>query len=50
MRGLPLADAVRDGAAAAALTVQSPHAVNENLSADLLKQTLALVPEPRILH
>jgi sugar/nucleoside kinase (ribokinase family) len=50
MRGLPLADAVRDGAAAAALTVQSPHAVNENLSAELLKQTLALVPEPRILH
>lgn len=50
LRGQPIAEAVREGAAAAALTVQSPHAVNENLSADLLKQALALVPQARILH
>lgn len=50
MRGLSLADAVREGVAAAALTVQSPHAVNENLSPDLVRQTLALVPPARILH
>ncbi|KQV81652.1 carbohydrate kinase family protein [Rhizobium sp. Root1220] len=50
MRGLRLEDAVREGAAAAALTVQSPHAVNENLSADMLQQALALVPQTRIVH
>jgi sugar/nucleoside kinase (ribokinase family) len=50
MRGLPMSEAIREGAAAAALTVQSPNAVNENLSADLLKQALALVPPARILH
>ncbi|MDM9621592.1 carbohydrate kinase family protein [Rhizobium sp. S96] len=50
MRGLPLADAVREGAAAAAMTVRSPHAVNENLSPERLQETLALVPQARILH
>jgi sugar/nucleoside kinase (ribokinase family) len=50
LRGEPINEAIREGAAAAALTVQSPHAVNENLSADLLKQALALVPQARILH
>ncbi|MDM9644282.1 carbohydrate kinase family protein [Rhizobium sp. S163] len=50
LRGLPMSEAIREGAAAAALTVQSPNAVNENLSADLLKQALALVPPARILH
>jgi sugar/nucleoside kinase (ribokinase family) len=50
MAGLPLEEAVRHGAAAAALTVQSRHAVNENLSPDLLKRMLALVPPARILQ
>jgi len=50
MRGISLADAIREGAAAAALTVQSPHAVNENLSPDLVRETLSLVPPARILH
>ncbi|MGG7579925.1 carbohydrate kinase family protein [Rhizobium sp. Nf11,1] len=48
--GLPLEEAVRYGAAAAALTVQSRHAVNENLTPDLLNEALALVPKVRILH
>ncbi|MBX4867804.1 carbohydrate kinase [Rhizobium bangladeshense] len=48
--GLPLEEAVRYGAAAAALTVQSRHAVNENLTADGLNEALALVPVARILH
>lgn len=50
LRGLSLADAVREGAAAAAMTVRSPHAVNENLSPERLQETLALVPQARILH
>ncbi|MFS8147769.1 carbohydrate kinase family protein [Rhizobium sp. BR 249] len=50
MSGLPLAEAVRHGAAAAVLTVQSRHAVNENLTPVLLNEALALVPEARILH
>jgi sugar/nucleoside kinase (ribokinase family) len=50
MQGLPLEKAVRHGAAAAALTVQSPHAVSENLSPDLLQQFLGLVPKAGILH
>ncbi|WP_085780084.1 carbohydrate kinase family protein [Rhizobium sp. NXC14] len=48
--GLPLEEAVRYGAAAAALTVQSRHAVNENLTPNLLNEALALVPKVRILH
>lgn len=48
--GLPLEEAVRHGTAAATLTVQSRHAVNENLTPDLLNEALALVPEVRILH
>ena len=43
-------EAIRHGAAAAALTVQSRHAVNENLTPDLLNEALALVPAARILH
>lgn len=50
MSGLPFAEAVRHGAAAAVLTVQSRHAVNENLTPVLLNEALALVPEVRILH
>jgi len=50
MLGLPLEEAVRHGAAAAALTVQSPHAVNENISPELLRDMLSLVPAARILH
>ena len=48
--GLPLDEAIRHGTAAAVLTVQSRHAVNENLTPDLLNEALALVPKVRILH
>lgn len=50
MHGLPLEEAVRHGTAAAALTVQSRHAVNENLSPDLIRDMLSLVPAARILQ
>ncbi len=50
MLGLPLEEAVRHGTAAAALTVQSRHAVNENLSPELLRDMLSLVPAARILQ
>ncbi|MGO4350978.1 carbohydrate kinase family protein [Rhizobium sp. RAF36] len=50
MHGLPLEEAVRHGAAAAAVTVQSPLAVSEKLTPELLRDTLALVPAARILH
>lgn len=50
MAGLPLEQAIRHGAAAAALTVQSRHAVNENLTPDMLNEALALVPTVGILH
>jgi len=50
MCGHPLEEAVRHGAAAAALTVQSLHAVNENLAPDLLRDMLSLVPAARILQ
>jgi len=50
MQGLPLEEAARHGAAAAALTVQSPHAVNERLTPGLLTDALALVQRARILH
>ena len=49
LSGLPLAEALRHGAAAAAITVQSPLAVAENLSAALLNSALALVPDAKIL-
>jgi sugar/nucleoside kinase (ribokinase family) len=48
--GLPLEEAIRHGTAAATLTVQSRHAVNENLTPELLNEALALVPQIRILH
>ncbi|WP_132554098.1 carbohydrate kinase family protein [Rhizobium azibense] len=50
MQDLPLEEALRHGVAAAALTVQSPYAVNEKLSSELLAETLALVQRARILH
>ena len=49
LSGHDLAEAVRHGAAAAAITVQSPFATAENLSPELLKATLALVPRAEIL-
>ena len=49
LAGHDLAEAVRHGAAAAAITVQSPLATAENLSPELLKSMLALVPEAAIL-
>lgn len=49
LSGLPLQQAVRHGAAAAAITVQSPLATAENLSPTLLETMLALVPEAKIL-
>ncbi|MDE1994860.1 MAG: carbohydrate kinase, partial [Rhizobiaceae bacterium] len=49
LAGLDLAEAVRHGAAAAAITVRSPFATAENLSPELLNTTLALVPEAAIL-
>jgi sugar/nucleoside kinase (ribokinase family) len=49
LAGHDLGEAVRHGAAAAAITVQSPFATAENLTPELLKTTLALVPEAAIL-
>lgn len=49
LAGHDLAEAVRHGAAAAAITVQSPFATAENLSPALLKAMLALVPQAVIL-
>jgi pseudouridine kinase len=49
MAGLGLAEAVRHGAAAAAITVQSPFATAENLSPEHLQEMLALVPAAKIL-
>ncbi len=49
MAGHDLAEAVRHGAAAAAITVQSPYATAENLSPELLKVMLALVPKAETL-
>ena len=49
LAGHDLGEAIRHGAAAAAITVQSPFATAENLSPELLKSMLALVPEAAIL-
>jgi pseudouridine kinase len=49
LAGLDLAEAVRHGVAAAAITVQSPFAVAENLSPELLKTMLGLVPKAEML-
>ncbi|MBO9098573.1 MULTISPECIES: carbohydrate kinase family protein [unclassified Rhizobium] len=49
MDGLDLAEAVRHGAAAAAITVQSPFATAANLSPQHLRQVLTLVGAPKIL-
>lgn len=49
LAGHDLAEAVRHGAAAAAITVQSPFATAENLSPTLLNSMLALVPKAAIL-
>ncbi|SMC80934.1 carbohydrate kinase family protein [Rhizobium sp. RU36D] len=48
-QGLTLAEALRMGTASAALTIQSNNATAENMTADLLKTTMALVPQPEIL-
>lgn len=47
--GANLGEALRHGTAVAALTLLSPHATAENLSCDLLKLNLALVPDAKIL-
>lgn len=47
--GHSLSQAVRHGAATAAITVRSPLATAENLSPELLETMLALVPEAKIL-
>jgi pseudouridine kinase len=49
LSGLDLAEAVRHGVAAAAITVQSPFAVAENLSPELLNTMLGLVPKAEML-
>ncbi len=49
LAGHDLAEAVRHGTAAAAITVQSPFATAENLSPELLNSMLALVPRAEIL-
>ncbi|MFT4182884.1 MAG: carbohydrate kinase family protein [Rhizobium sp.] len=49
LAGHDIREAVRHGAAAAAITVQSPFATAENLSPALVKSMLALVPEAAIL-
>jgi sugar/nucleoside kinase (ribokinase family) len=49
LTGLGLSEAIRHGAAAAAITVQSPLATAENLSQELLNATLSLVPEAKML-
>lgn len=49
MAGLDLAEAIRHGAAAAAITVQSPLATAENLSPQRLQEMLALVPPAKML-
>ncbi|MGD9913670.1 MAG: carbohydrate kinase family protein [Rhizobiaceae bacterium] len=46
LRGVPLAPALREGMAAALLTIESPHAVTK-LDAKAMRAALALVPEPR---
>lgn len=47
--GHDLGEAIRHGAAAAAITVQSPFATAEDLSPELLKSMLTLVPQAVIL-
>lgn len=47
--GLSLAEALRMGTAAAALTIQSANATAETMSPDLLTSMMALVPQPEIL-
>lgn len=49
LSGLELGEALRHGAAAAAITVQSPLATAENLSPELLRETLSLVPAAKML-
>ena len=49
LRGLPLTQAMRHGAAAAAITLQSPFATADDLSEDRLESKLTEVPDARIL-
>jgi sugar/nucleoside kinase (ribokinase family) len=48
--GFPLPQALRHGAAAAALTVASPDCAREDMSPAALASALPLVPEPQPLH
>ncbi|TCL73527.1 carbohydrate kinase family protein [Rhizobium sp. BK251] len=49
LSGETIVEAVRHGAACAAITVASPQATADNLSPELIKRMLALVPEVQIL-
>ncbi|MEI2299776.1 carbohydrate kinase family protein [Ensifer sp. MJa1] len=49
LAGLPLADCLRHGIAAAGITLRSPLAASEEMSAANLEQALALVPAPQLL-
>ncbi|MET0358580.1 MAG: carbohydrate kinase family protein [Pararhizobium sp.] len=49
MRGAALGECLREGVAAAAVTVRSPLAVADDLSAERLERELQLVPPPEIL-
>lgn len=49
MAGETMAEALRHGTACAAIILTSPHATAENLTPDLLKSGLALVPAATIL-
>jgi sugar/nucleoside kinase (ribokinase family) len=47
--GKPITEALRDGAAAAAITVQSPFATPSELNAETLAAALALVPQAEMV-
>lgn len=49
IRGETIGEALRHGTACAGITLRSPHATAENLTGDLLKSGLALVPAAAIL-
>jgi len=49
LSGASLAEALRHGTASATITLASPHATDENLSQERLRDQLALVPPARFL-
>ena len=49
MAGAPLGACLRQGVAAATITVASPFAVSEKMSRDALTEAMALVPPAEIL-